>query len=366
MRLMRYLLASHNTLVVRGPASVRVLSGEAAVLGAPLGKDEKLVIRREKQLPIEALSDLDLEIFSGGLGNVFEVEESTIPRSWKSAVEALAEMRQGIVTVIGGTDVGKSTLCTYAVNGLLSKGLTLRVIDADIGQADIGPPGTVGSAVPSQHVSSLVDLNPESLIFIGDTSPSRVEAKLISAIRRLVDLDSKHQSLTIINTDGWILDPEAVLYKIQLISAILPDLVIGIGTSTELQSILSVPKARSMIVEAPEKALPRSRSDRRAIRNAGYRRFLNGGAVQTVPLDTVEVRKPTELPSLTTPLKDNLKNLLVGLLNEHGYLLRIGILMNAEHDFLKIFSRSVERSRIVELGYVKLSTDGTELGYVDN
>jgi polynucleotide 5'-hydroxyl-kinase GRC3/NOL9 len=360
---MRYLLAPENTLIVRGPASFRLLNGEAAVLGAPLTRNIRLVVRQEKQLPIEARSEADLEITLSESGSVFEVQGSTIPTSWDSAVEALAEMEQGKVMVIGATDVGKSTLSTYLTNRLFGLGIESTVVDGDIGQADIGPPTTIGHAVPTGYVSSLVDLKPDGIIFTGHTTPSQVETKLIEGIRRLSDRN--HQSLTIINTDGWVLDPEAVIYKIRMIEAIQPDLILGISTSTELQPILSGARGMSLRIEAPQNVLPRSRSDRREIRTAGYRRFLAGATTRTYALDNIRLKLPKSAQSIEAATTLDLKNLIVGLLDADGYLLQIGVLLGFERNLLRLHSRAADEVEEIELGHVKLSVDGVELGYLE-
>jgi polynucleotide 5'-hydroxyl-kinase GRC3/NOL9 len=357
------MLSPNNTLIIRGPASLQLLDGEASVLGAPLKQNCKFVVRPEKQLPVETESEAYLEILLGQAAEIFEIEGSTIPESWRTAAEALAEMETGKVVVIGATDAGKSTLCTYLVNHLLQRKLSLHVVDADIGQADIGPPTTIGSSAPTGFISSLVDLRSELLIFIGHTSPGQVESKLVDGIRRLSN--RRQEFLTIINTDGWVLEPEAILYKIKLIDAIEPDLVLGIATGTELQPILSGSRARSMNVEASAEVLARSRSDRREIRVAGYRRFLEGGRTRSVALQRVNVRVPRRFPPLQAPQSREFKNLIVGLLDSQGYLLQIGVLTGLEKEVLRVYSRPVEGLREIEIGFIKLSTDGTELGYFD-
>lgn len=360
---MRYLLASENTLIVRGPASFRLVDGEATVLGAPFDSNRRLVVRQEKQLPIEARSETDLEITLGESGSVFEIEGSTIPTSWESAAEALAEMEQGKVMIIGATDVGKSTLSTYLTNRLLGKGIESPVVDGDIGQADIGPPTTVGRAVPTGYVSSLVDLKPEALIFIGHTTPSQVETKIVDGIRRLAARDEK--SLTIINTDGWVLDPEAVIYKIRMIEAIQPELILGISNGTELQPILSRARGRSFRIDAPQNVLARSRSDRREIRTAGYKRFLDGSKTRTYALSDIKLTLPKGVSSVKAATSLDLKNLIVGLLDHEGYLLQIGILEELGRSSLRLHSRAANEVKEIQLGHVKLSIDGVELGYLE-
>lgn len=350
-------------MIVQGPASVRLLGGEATILGAPLRSDHKLILRQEKQLPIESISEVDMEILTGESGKISEVEGSTIPKSWRFTVDALDEMREGNVMVIGATDVGKSTLCAYLTNELHKRGLRLRLVDADIGQADIGPPTTISRAVPTGFQSTLVDLIPEAMIFIGHTSPSKVEAKIIEGMRRLVSRED--ETLAIINTDGWVLDPEAIMYKLDLISAIKPDLVIGISTGTELDPILSASATRSMRVEVSQVVLTRSRTDRRDIRSASYRRFLDGGAVRTLSLRNVQAKMPNGLPPIQRWQSRDLQNLIVGLLDDEGYLLQIGVLLSFDGEFIKVYSKPFARVREIELGYVRLSTGGIELGYLE-
>jgi polynucleotide 5'-hydroxyl-kinase GRC3/NOL9 len=360
---MRHMLAANNTLLIRGPASLRLLSGDAEVLGASLDRNRKLAVRKDKQLPVEARTQADLEILLGKSGEIFEIGGSTIPASWKIAAEALAEMEQGKVMVIGMTDVGKSTLCAYLINRLLQQGLNPVVVDGDIGQSDIGPPTTVGTSVPTTSVSSLVDLRPEAIIFIGHTSPSHVETKIIDGLKRLSD--RMEDSLTIINTDGWVLDAEAISYKARMIAATKPDLVIGLANGTELQAILSGSGAQSLSIDTAKEALARSRSDRRGIRTASYRRFLEGARTRAMSLQGVSISTPKGFPQVEGPKARELSNLVVGLLNNDGYMLQIGILIGLGKGTARVYCRPVEAVRKMEVGYVKLSTTGTELGYFE-
>jgi polynucleotide 5'-hydroxyl-kinase GRC3/NOL9 len=358
----RYLLGPRNTLIVRGPASIRLLTGKAGALGAPL-ENRTVIIRRERQLPIETTNEAFLEILLGKSGSVFEADGSTIPGSWHSALEALVEMKQGKVVIIGATDMGKSTLSAFLLNGLLRNLVDSRMVDADIGQADIGPPTTMGSANPRAYLSSLVELEPSALIFVGHTSPSRVQPKLLEGVRRLSS--ESQRSLTIINTDGWVLDPEAIVYKAELIEAVRPDLVLAMAVGGELESIISKTSIASMRIEAPATILTRSRSDRREIRTAAYRRFLDGGKTRTYSLRETGVRLPPGLTLAQLAGDSELRNLLVGLVDEEGFLLQIGVLLGLEKESVRVYSRSADSLKEIELGYVKLTTDGVELGYLE-
>jgi polynucleotide 5'-hydroxyl-kinase GRC3/NOL9 len=359
---MRYLLNARKTLIVRGPASIRLLTGKAAALGAPLD-NRRIIIRQERQLPIETSNEALLEVLVGNSGSVFETDGSTIPSSWHSALEALIEMNQGRVAIIGATDVGKSTLSTFLVNGLLRNGVDSRIVDADIGQADIGPPTTIGSAYPHAYISSLAELESSSLVFVGHTSPSMVQSKLLGGVRRLINEDQR--SLTIINTDGWVLDPEAILYKAELIEAIQPRLLLAMAVGTELEPITSQTSVASMRIEAPAAILARSRSDRRQIRTAAYRRFLNGAKARMYSLRENRVTLPQALTLAQFAGTSEPRNLLVGLLDKGGLLLQIGVLLGLENELVRIYSRSADSLKEIELGYVRLTTAGVELGYLE-
>jgi polynucleotide 5'-hydroxyl-kinase GRC3/NOL9 len=358
---MRYELSAKRSLILRGPASVDLLAGQATILGAPFAVHRRRIVARQRQLPIETESHAELEIVLGESAKIAEIRGSTIPASWRRAAAALKEMQEGKVIILGATDVGKSTLCVYLVNKLLDYLQNLRVIDADIGQTDLGPPTTIARATPLQPIASLPELTPDARLFIGHTSPSYVQRKLIQGIQKLSAIGDG--SLTIINTDGWVAEREAILYKIDLITNVNPDLVLGLEYGDELQPILAGVRAHSMKIEAAKNALGRSRSDRRDIRVSSYRRFLEGAVTSTVYLRKVQVSVPSNLPSATAPNSRKLRNLIIGLLDQDGYLMQVGILVDIERDALRIYSKPAREIHQIEVGFVKISTSGSEIGF---
>jgi polynucleotide 5'-kinase involved in rRNA processing len=142
--------------------------------------------------------------------------------------------------------------------------------------------------------------------------------------------------------------------------------VVGLANGTELQPILSGSRARSLRVGTAKAVLERSRSDRREIRTVNYRRFLEGGKIRTVSLRDVNISTPRGLPRVDEPRAWELSNLVVGLLNGDGYMIQIGILIDVGDQTARIYSRPAESVRRIEVGYVKLSTAGTELGYFED
>jgi len=76
-----------KTLLVDGPASVNYISGEVNILGAKLGKGEKVVIREGKRVPFMVMKKATFDLALGEDAAFEEVEGSTIPRSWEEALK---------------------------------------------------------------------------------------------------------------------------------------------------------------------------------------------------------------------------------------------------------------------------------------
>ena len=160
-----------KTLVVVGPASFELIEGEASVLGASLDPSRNIVARG-KQTPVEIHSTSSFRISLGEDASVEELDGSTIPLSWREAGSALVELGEGLVVVIGGADTGKTTLCTYLSNFLILKNRQVAVVDADIGQTDLGPPTTMAAGEVKTNVVNLSQVNPSERLFIGLSIPS--------------------------------------------------------------------------------------------------------------------------------------------------------------------------------------------------
>jgi polynucleotide 5'-hydroxyl-kinase GRC3/NOL9 len=360
---LRYLLPADKTLIVRGQATLALLNGEAGILGSPLNKLTKIFVNQEKQLPVESRRETEVEITLGETGAIREIEGSSVPRSWKDVVDSLETIHQGTAMIIGPADVGKSTLCTYAMNELLNRRTKVRVIDADVGQADIGPPTTIASSTPNIPTPTLSGLDPDRMFFVGHTSPGSVESKVFYGIKRMLNSDCN--MLTIINTDGWILDSEAIVYKNQLISTVQPDIVIGIGPKNSLRPLLDTTKSRWILAETSRAILPRTRSDRKEIRKSGYRRFLDGSTVHTLRLNDVKMQLRKNIRHALSTRSSELHNVLVGFLDDEGFMHQIGILETMVDDYLRIYCKTMHKTTILELGHVKLSRDGSELGFLE-
>ena len=103
-----------------------------------------------------------------------------VPDDWRGAAEAILS-NPGVVVVLGATDSGKSTFCSYLTGKGIDTGIRTALVDADVGQSRVGPPGCIGWAwAGPQGIGA-----EEDLWFVGSFSPSG------------------HLSECIVGTFGW-------------------------------------------------------------------------------------------------------------------------------------------------------------------
>jgi len=295
-------------------------------------------------------------------GTSRQIDGSTIPPSWRGAAEVLRHSR-GFAVILGSVDSGKSSLCTYLTNTRTNHNARTSIIDGDIGQADIGPPTTTSSSTVSKHIFSLQELRPERSYFIGDTSPSSVPDKLIQSIARLKDEISSRSEITILNTDGWVREDEAVRHKLRLLNSLRPDLVLGLSSDHELDPILEPQQYPTLRLKASRYSRTRTREERKKAREEGYRRFLQNPKPLDLRLNSIKLRMFNSSKQQRIDQDSAQKGTLAGLLDEEGALLSIGRIVRIWNGIVRITTAVEETPRIVELGAVILSSRFDEKGY---
>lgn len=358
-----------KTVVIAGPASFELTEGEASVLGAPLDSARNIV-PRGKQTPVEIHSLSSFRVSLGEDAGVEVLDGSTIPLSWREAGSALVELGEGVAVVVGGADTGKTTLCTFLSNYLLAENRKVAVVDADIGQTDLGPPTTMAAGEVKARVTSLSQIMPSERLFIGLTSPGRAKDKVIRSTKRLVGYHTTPGKIALVNTDGWVSGNEAVLYKLQMIDELQPDITLGIGGS-DLSPILQAGNRTTLLVGSPDTIKERSRVDRRELRSLGYQKYLAGASLRTFSMSGTRLRHYTTMGDLSLDRAsrswvENLKDTVIGLLDADDLLQEIGILKDIipSTRMVKIWSRIPSLPAKIEVGDVKLNSDGRELGYL--
>jgi polynucleotide 5'-hydroxyl-kinase GRC3/NOL9 len=269
---------------VFGPATLRVSSGLVSVLGAELGEGEFFVIGELRSYVVKGVtaSRIDVELEGDARVELASPEEEPYDE-WVEVADSILSScpTPCTVTVLGSTDSGKTSFTALLANRGILRGLKVAIVDADVGQADIGPPGFIGLAYPKSWVSWLRFLEPEMLRFIGSIEPSPLVGRIISAC---VELQAKALSdgaeLIVVDSDGWVEGWAALEYKVDFVRALRSNHVVVMGDDRLAEYIARLFPGGVYKLTRPMVQATRSAEDRRRLRQENYRRFLEGDLVE--------------------------------------------------------------------------------------
>lgn len=357
-----HLLHESHTLLVEGPCSLRIVEGRVECFGAEIMPSMHIEIKEPRQLAFFAIETTLFEVNLRGGGNFREIEQSTIPTSWIEAAQIIQQSSK-VSVIIGDVDSGKSTLCTFLANKLFKQNVKVAVIDADIGQADVGPPATVAAATINKPIMGLQELQPEHSFFIGDTSPSSVPEKLIENVLRLKEKMADSADTILVNTDGWVREPLAIHFKTEFLARAKPDLVVGLASADEMDPLLRLASFISLKLDRSAHAKTRTKAERKKARETGYRRFLRGSHLAKYDSDRVQVRLFNDAKQTLFTDTIHYGGLLTGLLDSGGEMKAVGRLVRVLAGTIIVETRMIERPDILELGVVQLSAKYEETGY---
>lgn len=280
-----------DTLLIKGPATIRLQDGEVEALGVRLTYEEPLIVRRHKILSLEPLvKPTYILVTFGPNGGVIQKQGKCGTKIWAKAAELLSQTNQKIkkIMILGASDSGKSTLTTYLINLAVAKGFKTGVVDADIGQSDLAPPGCIGGAVICKQLIDLRDIKGSVLEFVGSTSPMGIEDVVVERVKTATRrVEEQAPDLILINTDGYI-DGEGVRYKIKLVDALTPDQLIYI--TSEPRSVLKerlvkhVGEEKVLLLEGAE-GIVKSHAERLERRMSQFHRYLKNGKLQRINLN---------------------------------------------------------------------------------
>lgn len=343
---------------------------------------------------------------------------------WRETIESLTQAK-GSVVVLGGMDAGKTTFMRLLVEACTQSKQTVAILDADLGQSEIGPPACVGIATTSVPVLALSDLKPQAIEFIGNTTPVGSLPEYLVAIRRLMENPVIAGQRLLIDTCGYVRGMGARRLIYSLLDLISPDHIVVLQRRNEMEPILHylrrlnqfrlyTPSVPSCIVLKP----PVMRRQRRAMRFASY---FHEAVVQERSFDSLGFRgawigngtplashllafvkqsvgdnnpvyygeiedrhlglmvkyaiPPEKLSHIVNELKvtdvtiteaSRLKNLLVGLKSAKGQTLAMGILVSIDFKRRNLFYltplRSLNAPALVHFGTLRVQPDGIELG----
>lgn len=190
-----------------------------------------------------------------------------IPVAWERSATQIMQHKWRKVLVLGGIDRGKSTYCRFLSQRCLAAGIRVAVIDADVGQKDLGPPAALTLGYPEAEVP-WAEIRPAAMYFVGATSPVGHLVPMLVGIRHL--LDAARASVVIINTTGLIHDVGRVLksYKIE---AVQPDVIVAIEHGRELTAITRAYRHYRLLRLPPSpQAVSKTSQQRKAARERAF------------------------------------------------------------------------------------------------
>ena len=208
--------------------------------------------------------------------------------AWAPALHAAARAR--VTVIVGESEAGKTSLTTWLAGELATAGDRVAVVDADLGQSEIGPPTTVGLGRIRAPVARLADAECLALEFVGATSAARGLRETALATARLVD---RARALgferILVDTSGLVAGDFGRALKRLKIDAVRPDLLVLVQRAGECEHIARAYEAPGVpaIVRVPALVSPARRTPtvRRLHRERALGAALAGAAGVEVGVD---------------------------------------------------------------------------------
>jgi polynucleotide 5'-hydroxyl-kinase GRC3/NOL9 len=318
--------------MVKGPATVAV-DGACQVLGSDVS-GQMIAIRAGKALPFEPSGRCRLRARLGRGGRMWLANSTTAGTSmWRSLAQQVSALGKGkkiTVMLAGNTDSGKSTLSAYLANVALARGLAPCIIDGDIGQGDLAPPGIIGAASFSRQVTDLRDVSASLFEFVGNTSPAGFERLVARKLKSVLERAGPLGDICIVNTDGYVRDG-GLQYKLMVAEELQADTIVCLGENSELFDAFEDGPWQVLRARASSQA-SKSRSERASRRLDQFLRRVGSGS-STVGLTQVKfvymdrLFSPSELsrPPIIQLEPENMKRMFIGL-GSGGQVVGFGII----------------------------------------
>jgi polynucleotide 5'-hydroxyl-kinase GRC3/NOL9 len=297
-------------------------------------------------------------------------------KEWKRAAEEILASgpRPLKLLILGGPDSGKTTMAAFLTNVAVGAGLKVAVVDADVGQSEIGPPGCVGYGLADGPVERIRDIRPVRSYFVGSNTPELLSFTTASAAKNAVENAlSLSPDMVILDTTGLVWGRTARFLKSAKIDLVGPTHVVALQKALELEHLLrswdrlgGQPK----VVRAPvsPRAMDKTRKDRRAFREKAFQQYFGGSSRREFDLEKVSLFRTTYLtgrPMDAGQLAVLSKDLRCGI--AHAEWLPDGIFIIAEGFFeLEGLERIKEREGTTEVFLTKVDRfENLLVGLVD-
>lgn len=278
-----------------------------------------------------------------------------IPPLWQQTADDIL-LKKGVVIVIGLPNSGKSTFVKFLANYGVKNNLKVAIINSDLGQADIGVPGTISLSLLENDLLSFENLPIKNWYFIGEITPTGKFLQVITGVRRLLDEAKKMSDIVIINTCGLVKGRLGKILKYYKTFVINPDHIVAIQSNNELDPLLKIiGRLSKNVYKIPKSILARERppEERKEFREKRYEMYFQNAKTLIFPIYFVH-----SIDKYIDFQKEDYTGRLIGLIDEKENLLELGIIqeVNLEKRILLIFTplKEMDKVKRIEIGSIKL------------
>lgn len=350
-----------------------------------------------------------------------------ITNEWQQATVTIAEdeRRPLVVMVVGAVDTGKTTFCTFLARTLFEKGMKVAVVDADLGQSDIGLPTTIGMGFVDKPIERLGEIKCLAAYFVGSISPVGFLLPTVTGTKLMTERAlALGAEAVIVDTDGLVHGGAGFALKQHTFELLRPTHVVLLQRANELAVFQKqwdgIVWTKVIPVLVPSSVAEKNREQRRMFREQKFREWLMSCGEIALPLSKVSFRNaslgqgivvPSEAlqrlselmgvkvlhaerigdnvlifveappmlsdyspvrqffggaPYIRWTMPSRYEHIIVGLLDSNDELLSVGLTFRLEFNegILSVLTPPIqpERVRTVVFGALRLALDGTELG----
>ena len=264
----------------------------------------------------------------------------------------------GVVMLIGAPDTGKSTLAREILRQSIAKGKAAALVDADVAQSTVGPPGCVGLKWirTSDDLTNISEA--DALRFVGSTNPSRLVLQMVLATAALVEQARAEADLVLIDTTGAVSGVVGQTLKYHKVETCHPELVVGLQRGAELEPIIGMLQRFFSVdvitADVHPELIPLSPD----VRSEGRVRQLKQALAD--PLEAWRIRPTVFAPTLPTGLDlDRLAGMVVGVQDGIGACLGLGVLDYTD-GVLRVLTNHGEGMQGLRLGSMRVDLNSFE------
>ncbi len=187
--------------------------------------------------------------------------------------------------LLGTVDAGKTSTATALANRFHEQQLRVAVVDADVGQSDIGPPCCIGVGLMVRKLHRLADLPPCGLYFVGDSSPANCTRECVhGAVAAAQKASTLGAEVVIVDSTGWVTGEAAKAFKLREIAALNPAVVLAIAREDELDHILADLTRPVLRIGSSQYVRTRTPEERRTLRERAYNAYFKTARTRVVTL----------------------------------------------------------------------------------